>query len=68
MPILKVNILGFQVEINYEEKEKISDFKEQALSDNNMKSIKEKKYEYFGNEKDSKNIKQVVVFLKNKLD
>jgi len=56
------------ISINYEEKEKISDFKEQALSDNNMKSIKEKKYEYFGNEKDSKNIKQVVVFLKNKLD
>jgi hypothetical protein len=56
------------ISISYEEKEKISDFKEQALSDNNMKSIKEKKYEYFGNEKDNRSIEQVAAFLKNKLD
>ncbi|MBL7004929.1 MAG: CDP-glycerol glycerophosphotransferase family protein [Gammaproteobacteria bacterium] len=56
------------ISISYEEKEKISDFEERALSDNNMRSIKEKKYEYFGHEKDSKNIWQVVAFLKNQLD
>ena len=56
------------ISISYEKREKIFDFKEQAISDNNMQSLNEMKHEYFGEEKDNKNIAQVVTFLKSKLD